>query len=109
MTPISRMYKGDRMKLYCFECGKPVTNEISENIIFRAIAQCLECIDKHSPREPLPLYGKLPEVLQYNSLLYGWFVSWDNGKGERHSFDGQTKSEATEKWNKFCESVIQND
>lgn len=94
------------MRLYCFECGKAVTNEIPENIVFRGIAQCPECIDRHSPLEPTPLqlFGKLPTVSAYNSLIWGWLVNWDNN-GERHSFDGQTKSEAIERWNKFCESV----
>ena len=96
------------MRLYCFECGKTVTNEIPEGTIFRATAQCPECLSKHSPLmpEPLPLYGKLPTVSQYNSLIYGWLISWDND-GERHSFDGETKSQAIERWNKFCEGVTQ--
>ena len=97
------------MRLYCFECGKPVTTDIPDNIIFRGIAQCPECIDKHSPQEPnpLPFYGILPDVSQYNSLIYGWLVSWDNNNGERHSFDGETRSKAVERWNRFCESVKQ--
>jgi hypothetical protein len=31
------------MRLQCWYCHKPVTNEISEEVYFRAIAVCPEC------------------------------------------------------------------
>ena len=97
------------MKLFCFECGKSVTNEIPDSVIFRAIAQCPECIDKHSPSPfadivPLPYCDVVPSVSQYNSLIYGWLISWDVD-GERHSFDGQTKVIAIGRWNQFVMKI----
>lgn len=43
------------MKLYCWYCHKPVTNELPINTIFRAIAVCPECIEKSSESENHPL------------------------------------------------------
>lgn len=37
------------MRLYCFYCGKSVTNEIPDGVIFRAIATCPECTEKDRP------------------------------------------------------------
>lgn len=62
------------MRLYCFECGKPVTNDIPDAVIFRAIAQCPECIDKHTPEhEPLNICG-IPVVIVQNmpDAHYQW-------------------------------------
>lgn len=34
------------MRLFCIECGKPVSNELPEETIVRAICICPECIAK---------------------------------------------------------------
>jgi len=34
------------MKLFCWYCHKPVSTELPEGSIFRAIAICPECIEK---------------------------------------------------------------
>jgi hypothetical protein len=39
------------MRLFCFYCGKSVTNEIQDDTIFRAIATCPKCIDNTRPLE----------------------------------------------------------
>jgi hypothetical protein len=31
------------MRVFCFYCRKPVTNELPEDTIFRAVAECPEC------------------------------------------------------------------
>ena len=36
------------MRITCFYCGKPVSNEIPEKTIFRGIATCPECIATES-------------------------------------------------------------
>ena len=39
------------MKLFCIECGKPVSNELPEETIVRAVCICPECIEKQSAAE----------------------------------------------------------
>lgn len=34
------------MRLFCFDCGKSVSSEIPDGVIFRAIATCPECLRK---------------------------------------------------------------
>jgi len=98
------------MRLFCFECGKSVTNEIPDSVIFRAIAQCPECIDKHSPSPfadivPLPYCDVIPTIRQCGSLNHGWIsVVWD-ADGEHHSFDGHTKVIAIGRWNQFVMKI----
>lgn len=36
------------MRLFCWACNKPVTNEIDGQIIFRGVAFCPECIEIES-------------------------------------------------------------
>jgi hypothetical protein len=33
------------MRLFCFDCGKSVTNELPNDTIFRATAKCPECLE----------------------------------------------------------------
>ncbi len=40
------------MVLYCWYCHKPVSNELPDTTVFRAIATCPECIEKD---EDVPL------------------------------------------------------
>lgn len=46
------------MKIHCFECGKPVTAEIPNSIIFRATATCPECEAKNSLSDAPEWKGK---------------------------------------------------
>jgi hypothetical protein len=42
------------MKITCWYCGEPVSNEISD-MFFRAIAVCPECLEKSPEAEYHPL------------------------------------------------------
>lgn len=54
------------MKIYCFECGKPVTNEVPDSTIFRAIATCPECIAIQEER-----ISKLVDEMSNEAYLAG--------------------------------------
>ena len=35
------------MRLRCFSCGKSVSTEVPDDTIFRATAECPECVETH--------------------------------------------------------------
>jgi len=39
------------MKIQCFRCGKPVSTEIPDSTVFRAVAECPECAEGHGNDE----------------------------------------------------------
>lgn len=39
------------MRLHCWYCHQPVTNELPEGTVFRAIAICPECIEAGKDKE----------------------------------------------------------
>jgi hypothetical protein len=41
------------MRLFCFDCHKPVTNKIPDSTIFRAVAICPECVEKEEKQDQL--------------------------------------------------------
>ena len=43
------------MRLHCHYCGQPVSNEVPETTVFRAVAKCPECVKAES-------IGNLPDT-----------------------------------------------
>lgn len=41
------------MRLFCFFCGKPVSNELPDDTTLRAVCVCPECLP-HTMREDVP-------------------------------------------------------
>lgn len=39
------------MRLRCFECGKPVSTELPDDTVFRAVASCPECLAKEGEQK----------------------------------------------------------
>ena len=39
------------MRINCFLCGESVSSEVPDGTVFRAIAECPECIQKGGPME----------------------------------------------------------
>ena len=39
------------MKIRCFHCGKPVSSEVPEGTVLRAVAVCPECTEKRPERD----------------------------------------------------------
>ena len=99
------------MRLYCFECGKSVTNEMPHSVIFRAIAQCPECIAKHSPPtpvSPLPLWGVEARVSMAMSGAYQ--VEWEDYSHTENikrefTITAIDKPSAILAWNRIAEAL----
>ena len=41
------------MRIHCHECSKPVSNEVPDDTVLRAVATCPECIEKQPDRAPV--------------------------------------------------------
>ena len=53
------------MYLRCIECGKKVSNKVPDDIVFRAIAICPECIQKGDSQETrLPTLDEAEKRIQ---------------------------------------------
>lgn len=57
------------MRLYCYTCGKPVSTEVPDDTVFRAVAECPECCEKGEPGatrdERSRIRGELLASLEY--------------------------------------------
>jgi hypothetical protein len=49
------------MRIFCFYCGKPVTNELPEDTIFRAVAECPDCCKLSQDTRDKILKGRFGE------------------------------------------------
>jgi hypothetical protein len=45
------------MRIICFYCHKPVSTELPDNTIFRAIATCPECIESGKDKDDEAVIG----------------------------------------------------
>lgn len=87
------------MRLWCYSCGKSVSNEVPDATVVRALLECPECIEKRSslsdiaPRlqvtavlpaeRPSPAMWVLPLVPNTGGVVKAYFYTPDEAERVR--------------------------